>query len=66
MAASRKSMARPSASAADLKPNLDHADEVAESIKATIDKYIASKTNRRPHRAPLPPPLAPPIPSRSN
>ena len=29
--------------APDLKQNLDHADEVAESIKTTIDKYIATK-----------------------
>lgn len=27
----------------DLKKNLDHADEVAESIKTTVDKYIESK-----------------------
>jgi putative flavoprotein involved in K+ transport len=29
--------------APDLKQNLDHADEVAESIKTTIDKYIAGR-----------------------
>jgi putative flavoprotein involved in K+ transport len=40
---------------ADLKQNLDHADEVAESIKATIDKYIASKQIDAPMEAPYKP-----------
>jgi putative flavoprotein involved in K+ transport len=41
--------------APDLKQNLDHADEVAESIKATIDKYIASKGIDAPIEAPYKP-----------
>lgn len=40
---------------ADLKQKLDNADAVAESIKATIDKYIAS----RGIEAPMEPPFKP-------
>jgi putative flavoprotein involved in K+ transport len=41
--------------AADLKQTLDHADEVAESIKATIDKFIASKQIDAPTEPPYRP-----------
>jgi putative flavoprotein involved in K+ transport len=41
--------------APDLKQNLDQADSVAESIKATIDKYIAGKGIDAPVEAPYQP-----------
>jgi len=40
---------------ADLKQNLDHADEVAESIKLTIDKFIASRGIDAPVESPYKP-----------
>jgi len=45
--------------APDLKQNLDHADEVAESIKATIDKYIAAKQIEAPTEERYRPPWEP-------
>lgn len=43
----------------DLRKNLDHADAVAESIKATIDKYIAAQGIDAPIEAPYQPPWQP-------
>ncbi len=45
--------------AADLRQNLDQADSVAESIKSTIDKFIASKQIDAPVEEPYRPPWQP-------
>ena len=41
--------------AADLRPNLDHADAVAEGIKDAIDAYIAARGIEAPARGPVRP-----------
>jgi putative flavoprotein involved in K+ transport len=51
--------------AADLAPNLDHADEVAESIKDSVDKFIEASGAHAPTEARYAPVWEPPDPGPS-